>query len=122
MGLLKDLSGKLARLQAKNGLNQRHIFSLIREIKDLQGEKKALERRITLLGRENSEMNAKLNSLSGLKDAIRALKKKMREEKIAQWRQLRLEDDLLNGNLGYLLKDGVSTYAARVKIEVKALQ
>ena len=120
--VLKDLEGKFTQLQAKNGLSQRHIFSLIKEIKNLQGNRKTSRERIALLEKENAQINAQLNSLPGLKNALKAFKKKMREERIAQLKQLRLEDDIVDGNLGYLVKDGASTYTTGVKIEVKTLQ
>jgi chromosome segregation ATPase len=76
---------------------------------------------------ENLEMNKKLSSLQGLKTAIRDLKIKIRDEKskkrstvVPQKKVLvlkgieRSRDVQIEGNGGYFIKDGKSTYNTRI--------
>lgn len=81
---------------------------------------------------ENDDMSRKLSSLEGLKESIRELKIKMRrerknrpplvmkkEKKVFESRTDPVIEEISLGNLGFIIKNGQSTYPARVKIEVQ---
>lgn len=125
---LKLIRSRAQELKEYNHKKQEHIFSLIREIKhwrkenaQLKDGNRALTEKNILLEQENAQFNARFNSLAELKEAIREQKIKMWQSS-AEWRALQgTKDDSLDGNLGYLMKDGVSTNT-RVKIEVTPLK
>lgn len=121
LDILQGMKNKIAQLRSKNALNQRHVFSLIREIKGLQNNKIKLTERIALLETDNSQLSGKLNSIPELKKAIKELRKKMREDTRAMAAGAS-PDNMLDGNLGYLVKDGASTYGPRIVIEVKPIE
>ena len=126
---LKLVRARAQELKDYNHKKQKHIFSLIREIKHWRKENaqlkdghQVLTEKNMLLEQENAQLNARFHSLTELKKAIREQKVKMRQSS-ARWRVMPLtQDDSLNGNLGYLIKDGASTVNTRVTIEVTPLK
>lgn len=105
---IEDLSAQVSTLKTEN-------VSLIKEKDDLSVQ-------LTQIIQEKDEFKRRLSSLSELKKAIRELKRQMR--KIS--REIKTEtrpqtDKIIEGNRGFLIKDGKSTYISRVKIEVKPI-
>jgi len=93
---LEDLKSKFSILQAENTALREDKEKVSREIVDLQ---------------------AKLGSVAGLKKAIVELRRQM--HKVGrQIRQKAEVQESIEGNRGYIIKDGKPTYPARIKIEV----
>jgi len=76
-----------------------------------QGEKMAA------LAQENDGLKARLSSVGALKKAIKELKVQARHVVVAIKEKVKAQR-LVLGNRGFLVKEGKSTYPARVKIEV----
>jgi len=96
---IEDLNAKFSILKSENIL--------------LRDENEKMGSRVTGLSQENQGLKTKLSSVSELKKAIRELKRRTP--------QLTLKDkvkQLIEGNRGFLIKDGRLTSAAKIKIEV----
>lgn len=133
---LNDAQGKITQLSLGNTQAQEHIFSLIREIKGLEKEnlkinedKARLEDRLCTLEGRNAQMEARLHSIPELKKALKELKNEMRQSHSkfrsgfeTKTKSAQEEAGNLMGNLGFIIKNGVSTYRPRIKIEVKPIQ
>jgi len=93
-------------------------LNLLREEKiSLQNQGDTLKSELTQIYQEKDTLQAKLSSLAELKKAIRELKTKMRTVKPETQERLLAEADI-EGNRGFIIKDGQSTHPTRVKIEV----
>lgn len=66
---------------------------------------------------ENEALKLRLNSLAELKKAIRELKQKMRKVNLGKEEKPQ-EVKIIEGNHGFIIKDRLYTYPAKVKIEV----
>ena len=133
---LKGAEETIADLNAKNAQSQEHLFSLIKEIEAMESSNSRVKEEMTqtqekldaLLGR-NIELEARLSSVPELKKAMRELKLKMKKTsynyklKPMQFKEKRLpwDEENMDGNSGFIIKNGVPTYKGRVKIEVKPL-
>ena len=133
---LKGAEETIADLNAKNAQSQEHLFSLIKEIEAMESSNSRVKEEMTqtqekldaLLGR-NIELEARLSSVPELKKAMRELKLKMKKTsynyklKPIQFKEKRLSwnEEGIDGNSGFIIKNGVPTYKGRVKIEVKPL-
>ncbi|MDP3143470.1 MAG: hypothetical protein Q8N14_06010 [Candidatus Omnitrophota bacterium] len=93
------------------------IVNLEKTNYDLLAMQQELKDRVGLIAQEKEALEAKLNSLDELKKAIRDLKIKMRQERLAAHKQ-REEKQIVEGNRGFLIYQGVSTIKGKVKIEV----
>lgn len=144
---LDESQAKVSRLNSEKLEAESHIFSLISEIQGLERkvngiieEKTKIEENLEILEEKNSRMEAKLNSIPELKKEIRNLKRKrkipeltpkfelkelslpkaVRKEKTESSSAKRIfgapDED---GNSGFIVKDGESTYRKRLKIEVR---
>ncbi|MCX5702902.1 MAG: hypothetical protein NT066_00150 [Candidatus Omnitrophica bacterium] len=82
----------------------------------LKAENVALTEKTKKLSEENENLKAKVSSISGLKDAIRELKKQAR--KVVSIVIRHKPERIIEGNRGFLIKDGKYTSPAKVKIEV----
>lgn len=100
---IEDLNSRISILKAEN--------AALAEKK----EKLALE--LTAVSQENEALNSRLSSVRELKRAIKELKKKASKgaEEIKAIAKTR---NVIEGNRGFLIKDGKPTYPAKVKIEV----
>lgn len=109
--VLKELNSQFALLKAENqGLIERNT---------------ALEQDKQNLLKENQDLAAKLNSIPELKKAIRDLKLQMRSVNktgfnlaMRQQPQENEDKEVIEGNKGFIIKDGQLTYPGKVKIEV----
>ncbi|MDD5167016.1 MAG: hypothetical protein PHQ57_06505 [Candidatus Omnitrophica bacterium] len=95
--------------------------SLKAENADLKSQSENLKIQISQVSREKDALEGRSNSVEELKKAIRHIKNKIRQLK----RELYRKDNLppaIEGNRGFLIKDGKSTYRpAKIIIEVKPL-
>lgn len=135
---LKGAEETIVDLNAKNAQSQEHIFSLVKEIKAMENRNSRAKEELTqaqekldaLLGK-NIELDARLSSVSELKKAIAELKLKLRMKKAGYNHKLKStrfkkekpswDKENIDGNFGFIIKNGVSTYNGRVKIEVRPL-
>jgi chromosome segregation ATPase len=100
---IEDLSARLNLLREENV--------------SLQNQGDTLKSELTQIYQEKDSLQAKLNSLAELKKAIRELKTKIRTVKPETQEKLLAQKDI-EGNRGFIIKDGQSTHPTRVKIEV----
>jgi len=144
---LQGSEAKVSRLNSEKLEAESHIFSLITEIQGLERkvdgileEKTNIEENLKALEGKNSRMEEKLNSIPELKKEIRNLKRKRKlpaltpkfelkelsrpkaliKEKEESWitpKTFTFPDE--DGNSGFIVKDGESTYRKRLKIEVR---
>jgi len=131
--LTKENSGLKDNIKA----SRRRLTKLFREVKDTQKaiedlnsrfsilkaentalieEESILKLKLSQVSQENDSMKVKLSSVAELKQAIRELKIKMRQSIVNQYKKL---TQIVEGNRGYIIKDGKSTYPAKIKIEVR---
>lgn len=100
---LSNAKGKIGTLEQTNS--------------DLLALQKELQVKVDLIAKEKETLEAKFNSLVELKKAIRDLKERLRQEKLAKRQELKAKQ-LIEGNRGYLVYQGQSTCRGKVKIEV----
>lgn len=108
---------KITELFAKNAAAQKSLEETSSRFSILQAENDALRVEKEKILAENENFKARLGIKAEFKKAIGELKKQVfkvgREIK-----EKSEEGKLTEGNRGYVIKDGKSTYPARVKIEV----
>ena len=115
---------KAAKLDTDFTQAQKDIDQLASRFSILKAENKALIDKNSRLGskvngfsQENERLKVKLNSIAELKKAIRELKKQAYKVGVIV-KQKAEAKRAMEGNRGYLIKDGRFTYPARIKIEV----
>jgi len=90
------------------------------QISVLKAENTALREEKGNLELDKKNLQTKLGSLAELKKAIRELKIQMR--KVGRDVRKKIEGiKIIEGNRGFLLKEGKSTHPAKIRIEVKPL-
>jgi chromosome segregation ATPase len=85
---------------------------------NLQNQGDTLKSELAAATQEKNALQAKLGSLAELKKAIRELKAKPRTVSKPQMQEKALAQAEIDGNRGFIIKDGKPTHPARVKIEV----
>ena len=105
---LKASKRKITRLFQDNAKDQDNLEELNAKLSILKAENKALINGRKRILSENEQFKFKLSSIAELKKAIREFKANKRKA-----RDLKIE-----GNRGFLIKDGQPTAVERVKIEV----
>lgn len=112
--------------QAKEAIEKLNseISVLKTESSSLKEEKDRLEIQLSAAVKERDEFKARLSSLAELKKAIRELKIQMRQahRKVRHKPLGTINDTVIAGNRGFLIKDGRSTYPAKIRIEVVPAQ
>lgn len=83
----------------------------------LKAEKVELEKQNKLITEENSGLKEKLGSAAELKKAMHQLRKQAQKVTV-QIRKKFDQNRVIEGNNGFLMKNGLPTYPAKVKIEV----
>lgn len=116
--LTKLFMEKRAKEKAFEELNFR--FSILQaENMALTEEKEQLGFKLSQASSESENLKTKLSSIEELKKAIRELKIKMREARSAPKKVPEPEVlEIIEGNHGYLLRDGKSTFPVKIRIEV----
>lgn len=120
---LKASEEKLTQLnsefaQAKEAVERLNseITALKAENSDLKEERDSLQIQLIRAVKEKDSVKARLGSLFELKKAIKEVKKQMHKVGI-QIKQIAKAKEI-EGNRGFLIKDGKSTLTTKVKIEV----
>lgn len=121
---LKLSQDKLTKMEADFSVARKSIEELNSQVSLLKtenigliGQNDNLKLQMTQVSDERNELKARLSSLAGLKKAIRDLKTKMHLTKIELRKQANTQM-LLEGNRGFIIKEGKYTYPLKVKIEV----
>jgi len=114
---LKDTLAQLKQVTDELNNTKGRVVTLEKTNSDLIAIQQELQDKVGVIAKEKEVLEAKLNSLDELKKAIRDLKIKLRQERIAA-RQQRQEQQIIEGNHGYLVYQGVSTIKGKIKIEV----
>jgi len=132
--LLQDVE-KEKQLQQKFSLENAELKSNLSGVKkklnkvlnDYSASKKSMEdlnqklsisqAENTALREENENIKAKLSSVAALKKAMLELRKQATKV-VGQMKKKVQTQRLLEGNRGFVVKDGKSTYPAKIKIEV----
>jgi len=140
-GNIKDIETKLSKKEKEAQEFLDTIDKLSQELKeasdsneDLSGVNKELRDRSLRMELENSEIKKKFSSIHELKLAIKELKMKMRMEKQRKPKQPMprvknlskpvvlptppLDNKMAEGNMGFFIKNGRSTFEGIVDIEV----
>ena len=119
---LRASKERLAKLFADYGQAQKTIedlnykFSILKsENTALRDEKEKLDTQLTQVSQEKNSLKAKLDSITELKKRIKELKRQGREGLTGHKPKAR---KIIEGNRGFLIKNGKPTYPAKIKIEV----
>lgn len=107
--------------QEKFAQAQRIIEQLRCDINSLTEENLSLKKDKRNLTEENASLKARFRSINELNRAIKELKRQMRKVRV-EMRQKVSADRAIEGNRGYIIKDGKPTLGSRVKIEVIPVQ
>ena len=133
---LTELNGKLETSLKENEYLNMRIASLEKDnsihkgqLQALKEERKELLTQIAHLAKEKLVLEKKFQSLEELKKAVNIVKLITRTRKKQETHQRRLakiamlqrldEIALQQGNQGYVVKDGTSTFASKIKIGVE---
>jgi len=115
---------KLAKLDADFAQAQKAIEQLNSKFALLKAENTALieknsrvNNKLTQVSQEKDTLQVKLSSIAELKKAIKELKRQMCKVGMVIKEKVRT-NKIIEGNRGFLIKDGKFTYPAKVKIEV----
>lgn len=102
------------------GLNSE--FSLVKaENTSLREQIQGLELDISQAKAEKEQLRVRLNSIDELKKTIKELRQKARLAKKQVQQRIAGKEKIVSGNNGFLLRNGKSTLAGTVKIEVEPL-
>jgi len=122
---LKVSEDKLVKMEAefnqvKKAIEELNalVSSLKAENVNLKDQSENLKTQLSQVSQEKNALEAKLNSLEELKKTIREIKRKMREAKkeLLKMKRTSLTEE---GNHGFIIKNGKSTYHTKVIIEVR---
>jgi chromosome segregation ATPase len=98
------------------------VSGLIAENTTLKEKEDKLIRELTRVYHDKKGLQARLSSITELKKAIKELKKQVYRVGTEVKEKIKAKNTAIReGNLGFLIKNGKSTYPAKVKIEVKPL-
>lgn len=125
------LSEQNAGLKEYLQASKKRLTKNFRDIEAVREEKEELDAKFSLLkaentalleqkeqlSQENESLSTKLSSIVELKKAIRELKKQVRKVGTTIKQKIS-EQKLIEGNRGFIIKDGKYTYPSRVRIEV----
>jgi chromosome segregation ATPase len=118
---LKASEDKLAGLNADFAKAKQEIEKLNSEISAWKAENAALKEenaKFDQVAKERDELKAKLSSIDELKKTIRDLKQQMRQVKVEIKQEAAKVSYIIEGNRGYLIKDGKPTCPTKLRIEV----
>ncbi|MCU0665924.1 MAG: hypothetical protein MUF05_02365 [Candidatus Omnitrophica bacterium] len=130
--LKTTLNSEIDKLSKDLDANRVQVDQLTAKLGDLESRhkesvkaRKQIEDQYAQLQNQKQILEARLGSLSELKKAFREVKQDMRQKEIQQYlarkqKQKELDQKLLaNGNRGFVIRDGKSSYNPKVYIDVK---
>ena len=125
---MTKLQDDLKQVQSRLDETVVELSSLQREHEQLREHDTSLMTQLSSVTEEKQQLEAKLSSLSELRLAIHDVKRKMRDERWAAWRervrQAKLVDQarLAAGNRGYVIRNGATTLGAAPRLHVHVLE
>ena len=125
---IEQQSSTMANIQQELKQLGDRLAQTTNELTALQQAHQQLQRSQASLLAEKQQLEAKLSSIQELKLAIRDVKRKLRDERLAAWQAhveaMKAADQrrLALGNRGYLVRDGVPTVGARASLHVRVLE
>jgi chromosome segregation ATPase len=108
---------RMAKLFTDLQESQKSIDDLDSKIALLKSENEALRTEKQSLVQDNESLKVKLNSIAELKKAMKELRGQINNVSKEIKKTIR-EEKLIEGNRGFLVKEGKPTYPAKVRIEV----
>jgi chromosome segregation ATPase len=125
---LKAKEDEVAQLSTDVAYAKKMVEDLNSQVSILKAENMAvrdqnanLTAKLDQVSQEKDSLAVRLNSIAELKKAIRELKKQMRKVHSEIKFKEEIRGMVLEGNHGFLVKNGKPTYPTKVKIEVKSL-
>jgi hypothetical protein len=109
--------------QENNGLketlrvNTEKLAQVDAELAQAKKNMEQLNAEAAVLRSENAQMKERLGSIKELKKAIKEIKIQMHNAKVEVLKKVDMQR-LLEGNRGFMVKEGKSTYQTKIKIEV----
>lgn len=119
--VLRASEEKITKLNTGFSQVQGEIDQLNSQQALLKAENAALREEKDNLNNELMQVSARLSSLSELRKAIKELKRQVRKVKVDMDKRKTELNYIIAGNRGYVIRDGKSTYPAKIKIEVNPL-
>ena len=125
---IEKQTGEMANLQQELKSLGGQLEQTTTELSALQREHQQLRSTNASLLSERQQLEAKLSSIQELRLAIREVKRKMNDQRLAAWRAhiqaMKAADQqrLASGNRGYLVRGGVPTLGSRSELQVRVLQ
>ena len=122
------LKGELEQLQERLDQTTLELSSLQQDHDQLRQQNTSLSSQLSSVMTEKQDLEAKLSSIKELKVAIRDVKRKMWNERLAAWRshiqavKAADQEQLAAGNHGYVIRQGAPTLGARSQLEVHVLE
>lgn len=116
-----SLKGRVDQLEKDINDTKNTIDKLTSEVAALKAEKASLEHESASAIQERDELKKKMESMDELKKAMANLKKNVRRTAKDVQRAVRKKtvDKNEDGNTGFLVKEGKSTYSGQVVIDVR---
>jgi chromosome segregation ATPase len=114
---VKKADLEVAQAKEQLGAIATKINLLKKENTYLAQLKYSFDEKLTQAKKENESLEAKFNSLDELKKAIKDLKKKMHDDRVAAKNPAKVAEQI-DGNRGYIIWKGQTTLKTKVKIEV----
>ena len=114
---LRASKQRIGKLFTQISLVQKKSEDLESQFSILKTENTTLSDQVTQITKERDGLKTKLSSVTELKKAIRELKKQVYKVR-AEIQQTTNVQKIIEGNRGYLMKDGKLTYPTQLKVEV----
>ncbi|MBI3996643.1 MAG: hypothetical protein HY352_03195 [Candidatus Omnitrophica bacterium] len=127
-GNISSLEQELKTLQGRLDDTAVQLSTLQREHEQLRQHNASMSAQLESVTTEKQQLESKLSNLKELKLAIRNVKHKMWQQRLASWRayiQQRKEVDqerLASGNRGYVMRNGTSTLGSTKRLQVHVLE
>ncbi|MBI3087840.1 MAG: hypothetical protein HYY91_03020 [Candidatus Omnitrophica bacterium] len=122
-----SLEQELNNLQSRFDLAEQEVWRLQTEQLALREANDGISRRLAAAVQDKQALEARLSSLKELKLAMQAVRRKLRDERWQAWlariRVQRVHDQqqLANGNRGYVVRNGVPTLGEPTRLQVRVL-
>lgn len=120
----EELEADLALVQVELDETVAELASLHREHESLRSAHGSLAEQVDALSLEKVALEHRLTSIPALRDAIRNIRHKMREERWVSWRERirKLKEDdqrqLAKGNQGFVVRQGHSTIGSGTALRI----
>jgi chromosome segregation ATPase len=124
---LTDLQRALGEVRARLEHAQTELVALQQEHELAEATNATLEQRVADLEEEKQQLQTRFSSLDALKLAIRDVRRRLRDERWAAWRErIDAQRDadrlaLASGNRGFVLRQGVPTLGTKTRLHVRVL-